>query len=348
MTESRPRVLYILGQYPQLSETYIETELRAVADEFAVKIISMTEVGGANNSYKNHLPFEVISDFEGILQAARSFKPDVLHGHWLVHLETLAAIAEKLDLPFTMRAHSFDTLPGIDQRPGVKQWFSRCQGVLSSIGQQDRLLGVLAFPFSRRFLESCGLPADKVIDCFPCLDYQRFFDPSENGRAVMNTGACIPKKRMVDFLALAKQVPELEFDTYPVSYEVENFTQLNGQMGYPVRLSKPVEPEAMGAVYKAHRWLVYTACPIYNSVGWPVSIAEAQASGTAVIMADIRPDLEQYIGGAGFLYRSIEQVKKLIRQPVPDEIRQLGFEQARRSDITQHRHLLTNLWKSAG
>lgn len=65
-----------------------------------------------------------------------------------------------------------------------------------------------------------------------------------------------------------------------------------------------------------------------------------------MIMADLRPDLEEYLGGAGFLYRSLDQVRKLLRQPLPDEIRELGFAQARKSDIRSHLHLLEELWRS--
>lgn len=161
---AKPRVLYLLGQYPQLSETYIETELLAVREKFEVAIISMTQVGGATTSYKNHLPYRVIGDF-------------------------------------------------------------------------------------------------------PVVDYQRFQTRAENGPAIMNTGACIPQKRMVDFFWLARQMPDQQFNIYPVSYQVERISKLNQRMGSPVLLSEPVEPDDMPALYKKHRWLVYTACPIHNSVG---------------------------------------------------------------------------------
>jgi hypothetical protein len=48
-------------------------------------------------------------------------------------------------------------------------------------------------------------------------------------------------------------------------------------------------------------------------------------------MANIRPDLREYAGPAGFLYDSLDEVVKLIRQPVPEENRQARFEQAKKS-----------------
>jgi hypothetical protein len=46
-----------------------------------------------------------------------------------------------------------------------------------------------------------------------------------------------------------------------------------------------------------------------------------------------------------FLYESLDEVVKVIRQPVPEEVRQSGFEQAKKSDVFQHRSLLFRLWR---
>jgi hypothetical protein len=35
----------------------------------------------------------------------------------------------------------------------------------------------------------------------------------------------------------------------------------------------------------------------------------------------------------------------MIRQPVPGKVRQSGFEQAKKSDVFQHRSLLFRLWR---
>jgi len=36
---------------------------------------------------------------------------------------------------------------------------------------------------------------------------------------------------------------------------------------------------------------------------------------------------------------------KIIQQPYPEELRQLGFSQALKSDVAQHRSLLFRLWR---
>jgi hypothetical protein len=62
-------------------------------------------------------------------------------------------------------------------------------------------------------------------------------------------------------------------------------------------------------------------------------------------MANLRPDLREYIGGGGFTYDSIGEVADIITKPVPDGMREIGFEQARKSDIFEHKVILTNLWR---
>jgi hypothetical protein len=99
--------------------------------------------------------------------------------------------------------------------------------------------------------------------------------------------------------------------------------------------------------YKQHQWLVYTAAFELATVGWPMAVAEAQAAGVGVCMPNIRPDLKEYIGNAGYLYDSISEVAEIIAKPVPDEIREAGFLQAKKSDIQEHKHLLTDLWHKA-
>jgi len=105
-----------------------------------------------------------------------------------------------------------------------------------------------------------------------------------------------------------------------------------------------VEPEAMPAVYKQHDWLVYTADRQLASVGWPMAIAEAQASGLGILMQNIRPDLRQFIGPAGFLFDDIHQARRILSQPYPQEMREAGFEHCRKSDIQRNIGKLTALW----
>ena len=78
-----------------------------------------------------------------------------------------------------------------------------------------------------------------------------------------------------------------------------------------------------------------------------MAAAEAQASGVGVLLPDLRPDLKDYIGEAGYIYQSMDEVVDIISKPVPEHIREAGFENARKSDVYEHKTLLTDLWKKS-
>ncbi len=101
----------------------------------------------------------------------------------------------------------------------------------------------------------------------------------------------------------------------------------------------------MPAHYKQHEWLVYTAAE--RTVGWPVAVAEAQAAGVGVCMQRVRPDLDDYVGDAGFVFDTIEEAEEIIAEPFPAELRERGFRQAARSDARDHISLLEQLWDAA-
>jgi glycosyltransferase involved in cell wall biosynthesis len=339
---NKPKVMYILRQYPQISETYIQTEIDAVSDDFEVIVIALQDAGKAGNTtYERHTPYLVINDLSQLSNAVRMFRPQLLHTHWLISLPLVSRIAKTFNLPFTVRAHSFDTL---SDDPRLAHWFESAPRVMPETSHDPLCLGILAFPFSRAFLKSSGTDMTKVVECYPCIDYKRFHDRTPNGEAIMNVGACIPKKRMEDFLELGQRLPDQRFNLYPLSYDTEALADKNTAMGSPVTINSPVEPALMPAEYKKHRWLVYTADTQISSIGWPLSIAEAQASGVGVLLPAVRRDIETYLAGSGYVYRSLEEACAIISAPVPEAMRDAGFANARKSDVSEHKNLLTGLW----
>lgn len=348
---NKPRILYILPHYPQISETYMQVEISALRDEYEIKIISLKE---PDLAYKNHDPYRLIADPVQLREAVEEFRPSIIHSHWLHRrsVPLIGDLARQTNVPFTIRAHSFDSIwkwkqPSLFGRLLGKNDVPQSIVNAVPIVNDDLCLGVLAFPFVRPHLERAGMRAEKIYDCYPVVDYERFQDSSPNGQAVMNGGACLPKKKMEDFLALATALPETEFNLYAMGYRVKDLRQANGKLGSPVNIMPTVEPDEMPREYKKHRWLVYTASSEIITTGWPVMIAEAQASGVGVCMRKIRPDLEEYIGECGFLYDSIHDARDIISQPFPEELRQIGFEHAKKSDIQRHKHILTDLWQKA-
>jgi len=336
----KPKALYILRQYPLICETYIQTEIDALSDHYEIRVISQNEVEGSAAYHENPAPYKVITDHAEMLREIRDFQPHVIHSHWLLDAHLVAYFAMETGTPFTIRAHSFDTI----YAPYMKKWFEVAPRVLRKVGQHELCLGIIAFPFSRGFLEQCGVPPEKIFDCSAVVKTGMFMDRSPNGEGVMNVGACLPKKHFPAYFQLARATPDLDFDLYPVGYRTEEISRLNASMGNPVNIHRCVQHREMPAIFKAHRWLVYSACPRLRNVGWPMAVAEAMASGTGVVMFNIRPDLQQYIGDAGYLCNSIDEIQGIIRQPVPEEMREAGFERARLSDIENSKHLVTDLW----
>lgn len=331
----KPRVLYVLVQYPQLSETYIRTEIEAIKAVVDLKIVSFAE---ADYPYAGYVPYDLIASRAELQDVIDRFRPDVLHTHWLhTQLEDLVEVARDNAIPFTIRTHSFDTL-----YKTVPPMLAASIDALNS----DLCLGLLALPFAVDTLERAGIAREKLHGVYPAIRYDDFLDRSPNGNGVINVGASLPKKSFEDFVALGASLPDLAFDLYPIGYSSEQLQHANATSGRPVTIHRPVEPAEMPAIYKAHRWLVVTASRDIGTVGWPLAIAEAQASGLGVCVPDLRSDLHEYVGPSGFFYDSLDEVRDIISQPYPREMREAGFAHARKSDIGAQKSVLTDLWEA--
>jgi len=248
---------------------------------------------------------------------ARLFRPQVAHVHWL----TEVAWAAKLRVPYTVRAHSFDLLTA----DGV-----HVHAAAPLLGD-DLCLGVLTLPFGRPILEAAGVPGEKIAVTGPVLDFERFFDPGPNGDGVLNVGACLPKKRMEDFVDLAAAVPECTFRLYAIGYETEAIRAYNAECNDPVEIVPALQPEQMPAAYKQHRWMVYTA--------------RERPPGCGVCLPSHLPMAREYVGDTAVLYDFVEELRDLVTAPVPESMRQAAFENARRFDIRNQIQELLDLWR---
>src|SRR5512134_3127390 len=103
----RFRVLYVLKNFPQMSETYIKTEIEAVKPYCEIKIVSTK---AANLPARSHEPYERLSEVAAIREIIEDFRPDVLHSHWLHSVKMLGDLSRQTGVPFTVRAHSFDAI----------------------------------------------------------------------------------------------------------------------------------------------------------------------------------------------------------------------------------------------
>lgn len=342
----KQRILYCLKKFPQISQTYIKNEILTLQEDYDIAVIAVQE---PNIIDPNHYPYKVLQDIDLIVEEIKQFKPDVLHSHYLLSVKLLHELSQRTHVPYTTRTHSFDVLLKTWIPPAnplnTDHFFLTPPGPPNAVEyvNTDNCLGIISFPFARTLLESAGINSEKINDCYPVIDYQRFYDIAPNGNAVMNMGACKPKKKMKDFIYLSSLLPEKRFNLYAMGYFWDELKTYNKELGEPTHFDLKL-PEEMPAEYKKHEWLIYTGDKEIGSVGWPMAIAEAQASGVGVCAPNLRPDMKEYVGGAGFVYDSITELKDIISQPYPSEMRQIGFEHAKKSDIRNHLHVLTDLW----
>jgi len=329
----KQKILVVVQEYPQVSETYIKNEIDALAQRFDLELLALVPGSYPYRSRRPHIVLSPVNQ-ENVLDYLKGFGPIVVHGHYLTVLGAVTKIADALRVPYTIRAHSFDVL-GADL----------AKANLGAVGADPLFRGVLCFPFMRQKLVTAGLPEAKVLACNPVIDVMRFRNPGPNGPEIMNVGAPAPKKNMEDFIKLSKLVPDRKFNLYGLGYETPRLAEINARIGGKVNFIAPVDPEDMPREYKKHRWLVYTASRSVNTVGWPMALVEAQASGVGVYVQKIREDLREYVGDAGAFFDTPEELVDVIRKPPSDSVRQRGFAWAEQFDFRRQLSILTDLWR---
>ena len=162
----KPRILYIVQNYPQLSQTYIKNELKVLWQEYDIQIVTVSVPDVADSDY---FPYRRISDRQELLALIGEFKPAILHSHYLVLADLVAGLSRDTGTPFTIRSHSFDTIPS------EHKIARHLQGIGARLNSQ-LCLGVLCFPFVRDYLASVGIPETKLVASPPVVDFEFFYD----------------------------------------------------------------------------------------------------------------------------------------------------------------------------
>jgi glycosyltransferase involved in cell wall biosynthesis len=351
--------------YPAFSETYMHEEIRSLREQFEIKIITYRKstrqrlraweytrieykdpclvyspIEEINQDFNDPSQLEFLRRVDAVIE---EFKPDVMHGHYFGLSLLLKQLAEKHGTPFTLRTHSMDIL----SEPIEK--LEAC----SKAANSPWCKRVLAFPASCERLADRGLDPGKIESCWPVMNFRRFYNPL--GRPlterVMCCGPAIEKKAHKDFIDLAAKMrgrSELQFDLYARGHFLRATQIYNLRRGGVVNIAY-VDPDEMSDVYPRYDWFIYPSDPGINKVGLPVGIAEAQASGLGVCWQELpgrRQEQLDYLGGGGFLFKSIDELPEILSRPYPEEMRLLGFEAARRCDIEEHKSLLSSVWES--
>jgi glycosyltransferase involved in cell wall biosynthesis len=127
------------------------------------------------------------------------------------------------------------------------------------------------------------------------------------------------KKNIIEFILIAKKIKDL-FPHKNINYygvnENDNYTNLihkfNKDNGSPVNFLFCLHDE-MPLEYKKHQWIIYPIDKELLTVGYPLAIVEAQASGVGVIMYNARNDLIDFVSENGYLYTQIDEVIYIIK-----------------------------------
>lgn len=339
----RRRVLVLLPDAAASRDGAIRTEIASLEADHEIAVLTLRGAGGPGTDGQAAAHAQMLAGIE-------AFAPEVIHAHGLTTIGTVERLAAATGVPFTLRARPADTA-ALAPRPWRERvrrlirrgppaarsaWLREAAEAMAS----ELCLGALVLPFTRPWLARAGLPQHRLVACFPAIRFADFHDRTPNGDAVMHMGEGGGSKPVPDILRLAAKVPGRSFNHYGAVNAAEALKLSSG-----LAIVDPVAPEAMPGEYKKHRWLVHTGTADAAVADWPRAIAEAQAAGVGVCLPALRPDLVDYVGeGAGILYETLDELPAILSAPVPEEMRERGFLQARKSDIEIHRHLLTDLW----
>jgi glycosyltransferase involved in cell wall biosynthesis len=291
-----PRVLYVLWHYPQLSETYIETEILCMR-RWGAHI----EVWRMESEASPH-PTTVRIHTGTLANAVREARPDLIHVHWLSVAMSQERELTDLNIPTTLRMHGFD---------------ATAEGLYSLLARQW-LRSVYAFPTQLSLL----VEDDPRVKAVPAVFESSLFRPSKTKerRLVVRAGPAMPSKDLPFFFEMAKRLPDFRFVFAGVTCKfvesyVDELRELRLSMKSPVELMFDLpRPQVADLIGRAGIFL-HTIDPHGSEhahpLGMPVSIAEAMATGAYVLARDA-PEFSDYLADAGAVYRDADHAAELI------------------------------------
>ena len=288
----QPKILYILWHYPQLSEQYIECEIKQL-ERWGCNIEIWREV-------KPLTPYDSsITIHEGDLREILiKVKPDVIHIHWISFANKISSYLINIDIPITIRLHGFDTtselINSFIEKPNVKAIYGYPQHLLDI---KNSKLKVMTVAF------------DTVL-----------FKPNKNKnkKLVVRAGAALPTKCLTFFIHLAKELPDFkfvlalvkcnEFDSY-----ADELISLASKLNSPVEIKINLSHKSVANLISDAGIYLHTLDSKIIPTGMPISIAEAMATGSYIVASN-DTSIKNFIGEAGGFYDDLADAKNLINK----------------------------------
>lgn len=334
------KILLLYNGYPRLSQCYQYDEAIELAKNHEILIISWAwPVYVAEENVPPCVSGIPLSPT--LMKRIKNFQPDSVHVHFLSNVPLVHRLAHQLRIPFTVRTHSFDILECPNSKKNkIELRIRQLQKYITYI-KSDYCRGMYVFHPFRQWCIDAGYPSDKLWGCWPTINVTPFRNVFSlpHGDDIMSGGAVLPKKNITGFIDLAKEIKNMYPSRMIRYYSVQEdpvyanqIYQYNASKGYPVEFCT-VQHSQMPAEYKKHQWLIYTCCPQLGTVGYPLMVAEAQASGVGVIMYRLRDDMADYVTNNGYLYDEHREVLAIISNGFDPVKRQAAYEQSSRYDI---------------
>lgn len=317
----KPRVLYVLWHYPQLTETYAETEIRQLR-KFGCEVYVWREVMPVS-PYETEIPVydEPLEDI--ILMV----KPDLIHIHWLGFAKQNEYLLDVLKIPVTVRLHGFD----FDY------------DYILHLLKKDWLRSIYGFPHHQSLFKNSSkfkqLKSSFDSDLFaPC----RF----KNRKMVFRAVAGLPSKDVPFFLEIAKRLPDFEFiialgvcnckEAY-----IQELLQLAKTINSPAKVMVNVPRDEVARLTKEAGIYLHTVNALGTDhatpLGMPISISEAMATGAYILARNVDV-MARYIEDAGALYNDMDEAISCIERTRTwtDAQWSAAFNQSVNRSYTQH------------
>jgi glycosyltransferase involved in cell wall biosynthesis len=284
------RVLYVLAAFPQLSESYIASEIQW-ARRYGAKVRVWSSIEPTAP-----FPTDVPVDRGPLADAIRRFAPDVVHAHWVRTGQEFADIVASAGLRMTVRGHWHhvpSAIGALDQHPAVERIF--------------------LFPHLANRLSSILRSVEALPVAFDSHEFAS--SARKDPRLVVRAGIAKPAKDLETFIRVAARCPRHRFVLAVCLGNADYFqelAELNRTLGEPVELLKNRSHAQMAELQSQAAIQLHT----YSSAapfGMPVSIAESMATGGYIVCRRL-PGASEYVGNAGTLYADDDEAVGLIRE----------------------------------
>jgi glycosyltransferase involved in cell wall biosynthesis len=287
------RVLYVLGPDPQISDACIEAEIR-----YMHRLGVHGEIWSENESTvaaRLHL-----RNYQHRLEdAIRTMQPDLVHIHGLDRALQYEPVVASRELPVTARAHSAtpDAIRSLLHCPAIR--------------------GIFVYPHHPT---DAGLTDPRVRVIRNGFDTSRFTPSAEKDRRLVLRASAAPESSDLPFfLELARRVLTHRFVLAVAGAQheahVAELTKMQRRINSPAEILVDVPHEEMANWFARAGIYVHTSAPPGRkrgaTIGQPISIAEAMATGCHVLVRDL-PPLRDYIGDAGATYSDLDEAACLI------------------------------------